>query len=226
MKRPDALWWAAPLAVVLCDRGPAASAPPIRAITGPIASTPGNASLAPVAPRSMTPQTVPRRSRTTRTMKLARGTRVTGRVPSHPSYGGRRTAGRRGSCAGSARRPRRRPTSDGRCRSSCRSTHSVSVGLLGTLHEPAVGDDVLDAREAGDVLDLIEEHQRQDLADPGHGAQAGEGVDVVDLGGAGEVQVEVGQEPVIVVEQREVRLDALADRGVGKRSATSVRLAL
>jgi uncharacterized protein YbjT (DUF2867 family) len=34
----------------------------------------------------MTPQTVPRRSRTTRTMKLASVPRVTGRVPSHPSY--------------------------------------------------------------------------------------------------------------------------------------------
>jgi hypothetical protein len=71
MKRPHALWGAAPLAVVLFDRGRPPPAPPIRAITGPIASTPGNASLAPVATRSTTPQTVPGRSRTTRTMNSA-----------------------------------------------------------------------------------------------------------------------------------------------------------
>jgi hypothetical protein len=37
LKRPHALWGAAPLAVVLFDLGRPPPAPPIRAITGPIA---------------------------------------------------------------------------------------------------------------------------------------------------------------------------------------------
>jgi hypothetical protein len=37
MKRPHALWWAAPLAVGLFDRGPAASRATHPRITGPIA---------------------------------------------------------------------------------------------------------------------------------------------------------------------------------------------
>ena len=45
-------------------------------ITWPIASRPVNASFAPVATRSMTPLTSPRRSWTTRTTKLARVIRL------------------------------------------------------------------------------------------------------------------------------------------------------
>jgi hypothetical protein len=87
MKRPHALWGAAPRwAVMLFDRGPAASRATHPSDHRTDRLHTGNASLAPVATRSMTPQPVPRRSRTTRTMKLARVTRVTGPVPSHPSY--------------------------------------------------------------------------------------------------------------------------------------------
>ena len=80
----------------------------------------------------------------------------------------------------------------------------LAVGLLAAFHEAAVGDEVLDGREALDVVDLVQKHEAQDLADPRHGAEAGEGVDIVHLGGAGEVQLEVGEEPIIVVEQGHV----------------------
>jgi hypothetical protein len=54
------------------DRGPVRSPCSIRMITRPIASTSVNASFAPVATRSMTPLTWPRRSSATRTTKLER----------------------------------------------------------------------------------------------------------------------------------------------------------
>lgn len=43
-----------------------------------------------------------------------------------------------------------------------------------------------------EVLDLVQQPQRQDLADSRHRAQPVEGVDVVYLGAAGEMQLEVG----------------------------------
>ena len=52
-------------------------------------------------------------------------------------------------------------------------------------------------------MDLVEEHEAEDLPDPRHGAEAGESMDIVHLGGAGEIQLEVGEEPVIVVEPPE-----------------------
>jgi hypothetical protein len=86
MKRPHALWWAAGWRPCCSTVGRPPPAPPIRAITGPITSSPGNASLAPVATRSMTPQTVPRRSRTTRTMTRAPAPGSQAVSPRTPSY--------------------------------------------------------------------------------------------------------------------------------------------
>jgi hypothetical protein len=44
---------------------------------------------------------------------------------------------------------------------------ALAGGFLGTLDEPAVGDELLDPWEAVDIVDLLQQHERQDLADPG-----------------------------------------------------------
>ena len=87
-------------------------------------------------------------------------------------------------------------------------------GLLRALDEAGVGGEILDPGEAADVVDLVEEGEGEDLADAGEGAEAVEGVGVVPLDGADEVELEVADEAVVVGDQIEVDLDALADAGV------------
>ena len=48
-----------------------------------------------------------------------------------------------------------------------RSSIAFTSGLFGTLDEPAIGDEFLHAREAADIMDFVEQHEGQDLADPG-----------------------------------------------------------
>ena len=86
--------------------------------------------------------------------------------------------------AGTGTPPRRRPTSDGRCRSSCRRSPASC--------RPTRGRSAPAGRRTGtcrpsakrrDVVDLVEQHQGQDLADAGDGLQPVVGLHVVDLGG-------------------------------------------
>ena len=92
----------------------------------------------------------------------------------------------------------------------------LAVGLLGAFHQPAVGHELLHPREAVDIVDLVEEHQGQDLADPRHRAQPVIGVDVMHLGGLSQVQLQLPEQPIVVVDQCQVALDALAHRGIGE----------
>ena len=89
-------------------------------------------------------------------------------------------------------------------------------GRLGALHQLGRGGEVLDGGEAIDVVDLVEDHQSQDLADARHRAQAGEGVDVMDLGGLGDVELDLIEEPIVVIDQRQVHRHGLPHAGVGK----------
>ncbi len=88
--------------------------------------------------------------------------------------------------------------------------------LLDALDQATVGDEVLDPGKTGDVVNLVEEHQRQDLGDAGDRAEPVEGVDVVRLGGARELEFKVREQGVIVVDEREVHRDALLDARVGE----------
>jgi hypothetical protein len=92
----------------------------------------------------------------------------------------------------------------------------LAIGLFRAFHQPTVRHEVLHPREAVDVMDLVEEHQRQDLADPRHRAQPIEGVYIVHLGGFAQVQLELTEESIVLVDQGQVRLDALTDLGVAK----------
>jgi hypothetical protein len=75
--------------------------------------------------------------------------------------------------------------------------------FLGTFDEAAIRDEILDPGEARDIMDFIEQHEAENLADAGHGLQQIQGVGVMVLGGVD---------------------DGAFD--VAKRSATPSRLAL
>ncbi len=74
----------------------------------------------------------------------------------------------------------------------------------------------MDAFESFDVVDLVEDRQRQDLADAGNGAEPVKGLRVVLLGAANEMEFELGDDGVVELDQLEVDLEALARIGVGK----------
>ena len=93
-------------------------------------------------------------------------------------------------------------------------TQALARGLLGALDEPGVGGEVLDAREAVNVVDLVEDRQGEDLADAGQGPEMEETAGVVFLDRSDDVQLEFANEPVEDLDEGEVRLDALADAGI------------
>ena len=92
----------------------------------------------------------------------------------------------------------------------------LAGGLLRALDQAGVGGEVLDGGEALDVVDLVEDCQGEDLADAREGAEPVEGGGVVLTRVAGDVQLEVSDDPIVGVDEGEVGLDALADGGVGE----------
>ena len=67
-----------------------------------------------------------------------------------------------------------------------------AVGFLDALDQTAVGDKVLDLREAADGFDLVEEDQGEDSADPGNGLKQGIGSEVVFFGTSNDIPFELG----------------------------------
>lgn len=84
---------------------------------------------------------------------------------------------------------------------------------MDTAHQSGLRQKVADFRETADVVDLVEQHQGQHLADAGHGLEPVVGLHVIDLGGARQVALQVGEPPVLVIDQRQVGRDALGDAG-------------
>jgi hypothetical protein len=90
----------------------------------------------------------------------------------------------------------------------------LSVGFLGAFDEAAVGREILGRGKAGDVADLIEEGEAQDLSDAVDAHEEAEGVGVVDSGQLKDGVFELGDEGVVVVEEREVGPDAGLNSGI------------
>ena len=52
-------------------------------------------------------------------------------------------------------------------------------GFLGACDQAAIGHEILDPGEAGDVMDLLQQHETQDLANPRDGLEHVQGVGVM-----------------------------------------------
>jgi hypothetical protein len=85
--------------------------------------------------------------------------------------------------------------------------------FVGALDEAGVRGELLHPIEPPDVVDLIEDGQREDRPDAGHRPQAVERIRVVALRLADERLLEVSDEDIVLVDEREVDLDTLADAG-------------
>ena len=99
-------------------------------------------------------------------------------------------------------------------------------GAVFTLHESRIRQEILDALEAMDVVDLVEDRLRQDLADARNRPEPVIRLGIVLLGSSLEMEFELSDRGVVVFDEVEVDLHVLADIGIGKRlgDADSVRL--
>jgi hypothetical protein len=97
-----------------------------------------------------------------------------------------------------------------------RGTVTLAGGFFSALDEPGIGDEVLNAWESPDVVDLIENDEGEDLADAMYCAKEMEGIGVVPICGTQEIGLEPPYLFVQEIDELEVQLDALADTGVGE----------
>ena len=97
--------------------------------------------------------------------------------------------------------------------------------LLG-LDESRVGEELLDTAEAIDVLDLVEQHEREDSADTGDAAQQVIAEGVVALGHERKLLLEGFEQAVVVTDQGQIQFNRLPDDGIRKVFWNRVSLAL
>ena len=77
----------------------------------------------------------------------------------------------------------------------------------GAFDQPGIGDKVLDCGEALDVVDLVEHDQGQNPTDAVHGTKPVKSIDIMDLGILGDVKLHLGEQLIVVIDEREVHLD-------------------
>ena len=84
------------------------------------------------------------------------------------------------------------------------------------LHEPGMRRELLDAVKSPDVVNLVQDGQRQDLADAGDGSEPMKRVGIMAFGFPHDRELEIGDELVVLVNQGHVHFNALADARVRK----------
>lgn len=86
-----------------------------------------------------------------------------------------------------------------------------AVGFFDAFDQTAVGDEVLDPREAFNGFDLVKDNQAEDSSDPGNGLEQGIGSEVVFFSTGDDIVFELGQEVVIGLDDFQVDSHALLD---------------
>ena len=97
--------------------------------------------------------------------------------------------------------------------------------LMRAGDKSGVGKKIPRPRKAADVVNFVQQHQCQNLADAGDAPQQVVAVWIVDFGRAGKVQLQPAELLVEVVDQCQVGLDVQPALGSGNNSATPSRLA-
>ena len=97
------------------------------------------------------------------------------------------------------------------------SFHPLAGGFVRTFHQTGVGNEIADTRESSDVVDLVKDYKSKDWTDSGDGAQQMESNRIMILGLALDLRLQVEKDPVIRVEKVQIRFNARACAGVGKK---------
>ena len=99
---------------------------------------------------------------------------------------------------------------------AARGARAFAGGFPGTLDQTTGGRKILYPREACDVVNFIEEHEAEDLADAGDRLQQIQGLGVMVLGGFDDSEFDVTPQIIIGGNEREIAFDALLHRWIGK----------
>src|SRR5436305_1606151 len=97
---------------------------------------------------------------------------------------------------------------------AARSLFLLAVRFMGSLHQARVGEKVLDSGEAAEVVNLVEQGQREDLSDAWDRAEEVELPVVVLADLMNQVELHVPDDLVVAVEQSHVGGDGHLDRVV------------
>ena len=95
-------------------------------------------------------------------------------------------------------------------------TDHLASGLLGTANQTGIGQKLSTGRETLDVLDLVEQHESEDLADAAYRAEQMIHLCIMALGLLHQLPLQLGQLLVIVVDEIQVQLHHATHGGIGK----------
>ena len=109
---------------------------------------------------------------------------------------------------------------------SSRRSRAFPRGFLGTLHEATIRGKILYPWEARNIMDFIEQHEAEDLADARHRLQQIQGVGVMVLGGFDDAEFDVTQQRIVVGDEGEIDFNAFLHRWICKALGNASRLAL
>src|SRR5216684_864715 len=90
-----------------------------------------------------------------------------------------------------------------------RSPEPFAARLLGALHQTTIGDEILYARKAGAVLNLIQNHQRQDLPDARYGLESRKSLHVVGFGSARNIEFDLAEQFIVVIDEGDLHFNGL-----------------
>jgi len=98
--------------------------------------------------------------------------------------------------------------------------------FLGAFDETAIGGAILPPRETVDLMDVVEQHEAEDLAEAGHRWQQIQGMGVMVRGSFDDGEFDVTQQLIVVGDEREIHGNALVHRRIGQALGAPVAVAL
>ena len=93
---------------------------------------------------------------------------------------------------------------------------AFSSGFPGPLDEATVGGKILHPREALNIMDFVEQHEAEDLADTRDRLQQIQGVGVMVLGRFDEAEFDIAQQIIIGVDEGEIDFNTFLYRRISK----------
>jgi hypothetical protein len=91
-----------------------------------------------------------------------------------------------------------------------RGVQAFAGGCLGTLDQATIRDNILHPWEAVHVMDVIEQHEAENLADTGHAWPQLQGVGVMVCGGLDDGKLQIGKQLVVVRDPSQIDRSAPA----------------
>jgi hypothetical protein len=99
---------------------------------------------------------------------------------------------------------------------------SFAGGFPGTFDQAAIGDKILHPGEPVNIVDFIEQHEAENLADARHGVEQIQGVGIMVLSGFDDGEFDVAQQRIVVRDEHQIDLDTFLHDRIGKARGNPV----